>query len=210
MTCCWRDSSCRRQSVLWYKVRSYPAGLLARGSPTKDALHLLVWARAMRAPILHHPACCRGRSRALTCPSNITLVVSGQTVRPSAGTHAACARWSHLHWAPAPLSTHAADCHGWLRMLASASSALFANAKSAQPRRRAPRLSPLDATDTSHVEPAAWRMHRYRSLRDHLLRPAPSPTPHPCRQGTSIGERFPHRQTDSALCGVLVTRSVRV
>ena len=67
----------------------------------------------MRAPILHHPACCRGRSRALTCPSNITLVVSGQTVRPSAGTHAACARWSHLHWAPAPLSTHAADCHGW-------------------------------------------------------------------------------------------------
>ena len=46
MTCCWRDSSCRRQSVLWYKVRSYPAGLLARGSPTKDALHLLVWARA--------------------------------------------------------------------------------------------------------------------------------------------------------------------
>ena len=164
----------------------------------------------MRAPILHHPACCRGRSRALTCPSNITLVVSGQTVRPSAGTHAACARWSHLHWAPAPLSTHAADCHGWFRTLASASSALFANAKSAEPRRRAPRLSPLDATDTSHVEPAAWRMHRYQSLRDHLLRPAPSPTPHPCRQGTSIGERFPHRQTDSGPCGVLVTRFVRV
>ena len=110
----------------------------------------------MRASILHHPACCRGRSRALTCRSSITLVVSGQTVRPSAGTRAACARWSHLHWAPAPLSTHAADCHGWFRTLASASSALFANAKSAQPRRRAPRLSPLDATDTSHVEPAAW------------------------------------------------------
>ena len=191
-------------------MRSYPAGLLARGSPTKDALHLLVWARAcvrQSCTILLVAAAGLG---ALTCPSNITLVVSGQTVRPSAGTHAACARWSHLHWAPAPLSTHAADCHGWFRTLASASSALFANAKSAQPRCRAPRLSPLYATDTSHVEPAAWRMHRYRSLRDHLLRPAPSPTPHPCRQGTSIGERFPHRQTDSGPCGVLVTRSVRV
>ena len=142
----------------------------------------------MRAPILHHPACCRGRSRALTCPSNITLVVSGQTVRPSAGTHAACARWSHLHWAPAPLSTHAADCHGWFRTLASASSALFANAKSAQPRRRAPRLSPLDATDTSHVEPAAWRMHRLPVSTRSSSRPGTEPN------ATPLSPRHFHRR----------------
>ena len=148
----------------------------------------------MRAPILHHPACCRGRSRALTCPSSITLVNSGQTVRPSAGTHAACARCGRIcigrpHRSAPMLLIATAGFGCWQARRALCSRTQRVPSPVAV-RRGSVRSTPLTRRTSSRPLGACTATGLYETI-FYAQHRAQCHTP-VAKEGTSIGERFPH------------------